>query len=252
MPTLGELKVKVFADGADLTVIEEMSMNPLIKGFTTNPTLMRKASVRDCRSFAFEVLGIVSPRPVCFEVFSDDFSEMERQAMEIGSWGENVYVKIPITNTLGEFSGPLIRRLSDAGLQLNVTSLMTVGQVERVLTCLSGKTKSYISVFAGRIADTGRDPLPVMAMAVELLRSHPKAELIWASPRELLNIFHADGVGCHIITATNDILAKLGLVGKDLDTFSLETVQMFRQDAVKAGYTIEVLQSVVAQERGKL
>lgn len=251
MPTLSDLKVKIFADGADISVIEELSVNPLIKGFTTNPTLMRKANIRDYRSFALEVLGIVSSRPVSFEVFSDDFCEMEQQALEIASWGKNVYVKIPVTNTLGEFSGPLIARLSEAGVQLNVTALMTVCQVEKVLVCLSHQTKSFISVFAGRIADTGRDPSPIMAEAVELLRPHADTELIWASPRELLNVFHAEESGCHIITATNDILAKLQLVGKDLDTFSLETVRMFRHDAVKAGYSIELLESTASQERGK-
>jgi len=240
MPDLGDLKIKIFADGADLSVIVRMSKDPLIKGFTTNPTLMRKANVRDYRAFAFEVLKIVPDRPVSFEVFSDDFPEMEQQALEIAAWGENVYVKIPVTNTHGELSGPLIRRLSAAGVQVNVTALLTADQVTKVANCLSDDTRSFVSVFAGRIADTGRDPIPIMAQAVKLLSSQPKAELIWASPRELLNIFQADSVGCHIITATSDVLAKLHLVGKDLDTFSLETVQMFRQDALKAGYTIEI------------
>lgn len=240
MAELGQLKIKIFADGADLNTISEMSRNPLIEGFTTNPTLMRKANVRDYRSFAQEVISIVSDRPVSFEVFSDDFEEMERQALEIASWAENVYVKIPVTNTRGESSGPLIRRLSSAGVQVNVTALLTLDQVAQVAKCMSGSSKSFISVFAGRIADTGRDPTPIMAQAVRLLRPQPSIELIWASPRELLNIFQADSVGCHIITATNDVLAKLPLVGKDLQDFSLETVQMFRQDAVKAGYYIEV------------
>jgi transaldolase len=248
---VGELKVKIFADGADLGVISEMSQNPLIKGFTTNPTLMRKANVRDYRAFALEVLRIVPNRPVSFEVLSDDFSEMEQQALEIASWGENVYVKIPITDTLGEFSGSLVKRLSAVGVQLNVTALMTTGQVQRVLTCLSEDTRSFISVFAGRIADTGRDPIPIMAQAVELVRAHPKAKLIWASPRELLNIFQADSIGCHIITVTDDVLAKIHMVGKDLDTLSLETVRMFRQDALKAGYTIQLPQPITTQERKK-
>jgi transaldolase len=172
---------------------------------------------------------------------------MEQQALEIASWGENVYVKIPITNTLGEFSGLLIEQLSAAGVQLNVTALMTVSQVERVLTYLSDNTRNFVSVFAGRIADTGRDPLPIIAQAVKLLSSHPRTELIWASPRELLNIFQADSVGCHVITATNDVLSKFHLVGKDLDAFSLETVQMFRQDALKAGYSIEIPRSITIE-----
>ena len=242
MPDLRDLKIKIFADSADLDTISQMSKNPLIKGFTTNPTLMRKANVRDYRIFACEVLRIVPDRPVSFEVFSDDFPEMEQQALEIAAWAQNVYVKIPITNTHGEFSGPLIRRLSAAGVQVNVTALLTADQVAKVASSLSDDTKSFVSVFAGRIADTGRDPIPIMAQAVELLSSQSKAELIWASPRELLNIFQADSVGCHIITATSDVLAKLHLVGKDLDTFSLETVQMFRRDALEAGYTIEISQ----------
>lgn len=242
MPALSELRVKLFADGADLGVISRMSGNPLIKGFTTNPTLMRKANVQDYRAFALDVLRIVTDRPVSFEVFSDDFDEMEQQALEIASWGENVFVKIPVTNTRGVFSGPLIKRLSEAGVQLNVTALMTPNQVAEVVEHLSDRTKSFVSVFAGRIADTGRDPMPIMAKAVKLLGSHPSVEMIWASPRELLNIFQADSVGCHIITATNDVLSKLDLIDKDLDTFSLETVHMFWQDALNAGYTIEVSQ----------
>lgn len=242
MTDLRGLRVKIFADGAELAGISEMYKNSVIKGFTTNPTLMRKANVRDYRTFALEVLKIVPDRPVSFEVFSDIFPEMERQAFEIASWGENVYVKIPVTNTHGEFSGPLIKRLSSAGVQVNMTALLTLGQVSEVLNCLSDDTKSFVSVFAGRIADTGRDPVPIMAQAVELVSSHPKAELIWASPRELLNIFQADSIGCHIITATNDILAKLPLVGKDLGIFSLETIQMFRQDALKAGFNIKISQ----------
>ncbi|MCK4598737.1 transaldolase [Candidatus Bipolaricaulota bacterium] len=240
MPDLRDVKVKIFADGADLSVITRMSKDPLIKGFTTNPTLMRKANVRDYRRFALEVLNVVPDRPVSLEVFSDDFSEMEQQALAIASWGENVYVKIPVTNTHGEFSGPLIKRLSAAGVQVNVTALLTTEQVAKVANCLSDDTKAFVSVFAGRIADTGRDPIPIMAQAVKLLSSHPKAKLIWASPRELLNIFQADSTGCHIITATSDVLAKLHLIGKDLDTFSLETVQMFRRDALEAGYAIEI------------
>lgn len=240
MPALDELKVKIFADGADLGVISQLSGNPLIKGFTTNPTLMRKANVEHYRAFAHDVLRIVDDRPVSLEVFSDDFDEMELQALEIASWGRNVYVKIPVSTTWGEFSGPLIKRLTGAGVQVNVTALMTVGQVARVLENLTDDTRSFVSVFAGRIADTGRDPVPTMAEAVSLLRQHPGAELIWASPRELLNIFQADAAGCHVITVTTDVLAKLRMVGKDLETLSLETVRMFREDAVKAGYTISV------------
>jgi transaldolase len=244
MPDIKDLKVKLFADGADLGVIKKMAANPLIKGFTTNPTLMRKAGVSDYRGFALDVLKVVTDRPVSFEVFSDDFEEMELQALEIASWGPNVFVKIPVTNTKRETSGPLIRRLSNAGVQLNVTALMTAEQVSDVLDNLSGLTKNFISVFAGRIADTGRDPVPIMTESVKIMRDYPQTELIWASPRELLNVIQADAVGCHVITATDDILKKLDLVGKDLDTFSLETVYMFWQDAEKAGYTIDVRQPV--------
>ena len=246
MIALNKLKIKLFADGADLSAISRLSANPLIKGFTTNPTLMRKANVQDYRAFALDMLKIVTDRPVSFEVFSDDFEEMEQQAFEIASWGENVFVKIPVTNTRGVFSGPVIKRLSGAGVQVNVTALMSLNQVAQVADNLSNHTKSFISVFAGRIADTGRDPVPIMAKAVKLLDSHPNIEMIWASPRELLNIFQADSVGCHIITATNDVLAKLDLIGKDLDVFSLETVHMFWQDALNAGYTIEISQPAVS------
>ena len=251
MPDLSDLKVKIFADGADLKDIARLSQDPLIKGFTTNPTLMRKANVSSYRDFAVDLLAIVPDRPVSFEVFSDEFAEMEQQAHEVASWGNNIYVKVPVTNTRGEFSGPLVKRLSADGVQLNVTALMTAAQVEKVRDCLSNDTKSIVSVFAGRIADTGRDPMPIMARAVELLSSRPKAELIWASPRELLNIFQADAVGCHIITATSDVLAKLQGVGKDLDKFSLETVQMFRRDALAAEYFIKVQESVQAPSPGR-
>ena|SRR6185295_7821282 len=234
-----DLKVKLFADGADLTGIREMAANPMIKGFTTNPTLMRKAGVADYKSFALQVLGVVKDLPISFEVFDDDFAEMEKQALEIASWGKNVNVKIPVTNTRGEFCGPLAERLSRGGVQLNVTAVMTVDQVKRVADRLSPDTPAIVSVFAGRIADTGRDPVPIMAESVKVLKSRPKAELIWASPRELLNIFQADAIGCHIITATNDILKKLSLVGKDLDRYSLETVEMFYKDAKAAGYRID-------------
>lgn len=233
------LKVKLFADGADLGGIQEMAKNPAISGFTTNPTLMRKAGVVDYKSFALEVLKIVPTRPVSFEVFADDFATMERQAMEIASWGPNVNVKIPVTNTRGEFCGPLVKRLSEAGVKLNVTAVMTLDQVQRIVDQLAEKTPAIVSVFAGRIADTGCDPVPLMAEAVAILKSKPRTELIWASPRELLNIFQADAVGCHIITATNDILKKLQLVGKDLNAYSLETVEMFYKDAQAAGFDIK-------------
>src|ERR1043166_7209623 len=239
MSWLDKLKVRIFADGADLKGIATLAANPLVKGFTTNPTLMRKAGIPDYRAFALEVLKIVGDRPVSFEVFSDEFADMEKQAMEIASWGSNVYVKIPVTNTRREFAGDLIRRLARAGVQLNITALLTNDQVKAVLECLSTETRSCVSVFAGRVADTGRDPVPLMAEAVQLLKSNPKAELIWASPRELLNVFHADAVGCHIITVTHDILNKLSLVGKDLAEYSLDTVKMFYNDAKSAGFKIE-------------
>ncbi len=236
--TVQKLKIKLFADGADIKGIAEMAANPLIKGFTTNPTLMRKAGIADYKAFAKEAIAAVGGRPISFEVFADDFEEMERQAQEIASWGGNVNVKIPVTNTRGEFSGALVERLSSAGIAVNVTALMTLEQVERVTERLAHETPAIISVFAGRVADTGVDPEPLMAEAVRIMRSRPKAELIWASPRELLNVFQAERVGCHIITATNDILKKLSLVGKDLGHYSLETVKMFYEDAQAAGYNI--------------
>ncbi len=236
--TIANLKVKLFADGADLAGIKEMAANPAIKGFTTNPTLMRKAGVSDYKAFALQALQVVGGRPISFEVFADEFGEMGKQAHEIASWGRNIYVKIPVTNTKGEFSGPLVERLTRAGIQVNVTALTTVDQVKRVADRLAPETPAIISVFAGRIADTGRDPVPIMAEAVKIMKKKPKSELIWASPRELLNIFQADEVGCHVITATNDILKKLPLIGKDLDAYSLETVEMFHKDAKAAGYSI--------------
>jgi transaldolase len=230
--------VKLFADGADLAGIRQMAARPNIRGFTTNPTLMRKAGVSDYKAFAADVLKVVPDRPVSFEVFADDFSDMEAQAHEIASWGRNVNVKIPVTNTKGEFAGALVERLSRAGVAVNVTAVMTLDQVKRITDRLDAKTPAIISVFAGRIADTGRDPMPIMREAVQIMKAKPLAELIWASPRELLNVFQADAVGCHIITATNDILNKLPLVGKDLDKYSLETVEMFYKDATAAGFTI--------------
>ena len=232
------LNVKVYADGADRATMLEMYANPLIAGFTTNPTLMRKSGVSDYKAFAKEILQQIPDRPVSFEVFADDFGEMERQAAEIASWGENVLVKIPITNTQGKSSRPLLRRLARAGIRVNVTALLTLKQVREASECLADGPPAKVSVFAGRIADTGRDPVPLMAAAVELLRPYANLELIWASPRELLNIFQADAIGCHIITATADILRKLVLVGKDLREYSLETVRMFYEDARKAGYQL--------------
>ncbi|TAL48899.1 transaldolase [Patescibacteria group bacterium] len=238
MTDVKKLKIKLFADGADLAGIREMAANPAIAGFTTNPTLMRKAGVADYKVFALEALGVVGNRPISFEVFADDFAEMERQAREIASWGSNIYVKVPVTNTKGQFSGSLIERLSHAGVQLNVTAVLTLDQVERITDKLAPEIPAIVSVFAGRIADTGRDPIPLMAKAVEILESKPKTELIWASPRELLNVFQAESVGCHIITASNDILKKLSLVGKDLSAYSLETVRQFYDDAKAAGYSV--------------
>jgi transaldolase len=239
MKTLDELSVKIFADGADLPGMLEMYRNPLIKGFTTNPTLMRKAGIRDYRLFGREVLIAIPDRPISFEVFADDFREMEFQATEIAGWGKNVYVKIPVTNTRGESTGPLVRRLAQSGVRLNVTALFTLEQVREIGDCLAAGPQAFISVFAGRIADTGVDPVPLMRCAVEHLRAMPNVELIWASPRELLNVFHADDVGCHVITVTNDVLKKLELVGKDLSLYSLETVRMFYQDGQSAGYTFD-------------
>lgn len=238
MTDIKSLKVKLFADGADLAGIREMAADPSIKGFTTNPTLMRKAGITDYKAFALQVLEVIGGRPISFEVFADEFDEMEKQAREIASWAPNVNVKIPVTNTRGEFCGDLVERLSGAGVQLNVTAVMTVDQVRRIAERLAPQTAAIVSVFAGRIADTGRDPVPLMAEAVRVLEARPKAELIWASPRELLNIFHADQIGCHIITVTHDILKKLTFVGKDLDDFSLETVKMFYDDAAKAGFRL--------------
>jgi transaldolase len=238
---LDQLHIQVFADGADRDAMLELAAQPHIAGLTTNPTLMRKAGITDYRAFAQSVLSEIKKKPISFEVFSDDFREMERQAHEIASWGANVYVKIPVTNTRAESSAKLIRRLARAGVKQNVTALMTLEQVAEVSTALGGDVPSYISVFAGRIADTGRDPMPIMTAAVQTMRPTPNQRLIWASPREVLNIFQADQIGCHIITVTNDLLKKLGSVGKDLAQFSLETVQMFHDDAQAAGFTLPIL-----------
>lgn len=238
MESLSELKVKIFADGADKAGMLELYAKPYIKGFTTNPTLMRKAGVRDYRAFALDILQAIPDRPISFEVFADDFVEMERQAHEIASWGDQVYAKIPATNTRREPLYDLVKRLSKAGVKVNVTALLTLTQVRMAAECLASDVPSLVSVFAGRIADTGRDPVPMMAAAVELLKLAPRAELVWASPRELLNIFQANAIGCHIITATSDILNKIPLIGKDLDDFSLDTVKMFYSDARQAGYEL--------------
>lgn len=238
MKFIDDLHIQMFADGADLPGIRTLSEVPFIRGFTTNPTLMRKSGVKDYAHFAKEVLALIGKRPVSFEVFADEFDEMEMQALKIASWGPNVNVKIPVTNTRGESSEQLVERLARAGIQVNVTALMTIEQVRRIAACLKRASPSFISVFAGRVADTGRDPVPMMAEAVRVLEDYPNIKLIWASPRELLNIFQADAIGCHVITVTSDVLKKLPLVGKSLDDYSLETVQMFYRDARSAGYQL--------------
>lgn len=239
MNRLSKLRIKIFADGADKQGMLEMYSNSLIKGFTTNPTLMQRAGIDDYRAYAREIVTAIPDRAISFEVLSDDFEEMELQAFEISSWGENVYVKVPVTNTLRQPSNRLLRSLARAGVKVNATALMTLDQVRAVSECLADGPSAFVSVFAGRVADTGRDPVPMMAAAVELLRPYPNLELIWASPRELFNIFQADTVGCHIITATNDILKKLALVGKDLHDYSLDTVKMFHDDACRAGIVLD-------------
>lgn len=238
MSRIEDLKVKIFADGADRAGMLEMYATPFVKGLTTNPTLMRKAGISDYKSFSLDILKAIPDRPISLEVFSDELADMERQAMEIASWGANVYVKIPVMNTRRENSYNLIERLAARKVKVNVTALMTLTQVRDVVAVLDPAVPSYVSVFAGRVADTGRDPLAMMAAAVELLKLAPASELIWASPREVLNIFHADSIGCHVITVTNDILKKLALVGKNLDDYSLETVKMFADDAIAAGYKL--------------
>lgn len=235
---LSDLRVKLFADGADKAGMLEMYAKPYIKGFTTNPTLMRKAGISDYRIFARDILASIKDRPISFEVFADDVENMERQAKEISTWGDNVYVKIPVTNTKSRPTTELVHKLSHAGVKLNITALMTVEQVRTVTSAVIGGAPCCISVFAGRIADSGRDPMPIMRQSVEIMRASPNAELIWASPRELLNVMQAEEVGCHIITATNDILKKLELIGKDLTEFSLDTVRMFHDDATKAGFSL--------------
>ena len=238
MKKIENLNVKIFADGADKDGMLEMYSKPFIKGLTTNPTLMKKAGITDYKMFCLDILTEIKDKPLSFEVFSDDFSEMERQALEIASWGENVYVKIPITNTRQEACYPLVKKLASQKVKLNVTAMMTLEQVANVVAVLQPDVPSYVSVFAGRVADTGIDPVPLMTKAVEMLKEKPAAELIWASPRELLNVFQADEIGCHVITVTNDILKKLSLVGYDLNEYSLDTVKMFYADAVAAGYKL--------------
>ena len=232
-------KIKIFADGASLPSILAAAKNPRIAGFTTNPTLMRKDGVSDYRAFAKEVLAHVKTQPISFEVFADEFAEMRRQALEIKTWGDNVYVKIPITNTRRESAIPLVKELASSGVKLNVTAICALEQVAAAAKALAGGAPSVISVFAGRVADTGRDPVPLMREALALCRAADREiELLWASPRELLNIIQAAEVGCDIITVTPDLLKKLDLVGKDLADYSLETVQMFFRDAQAAGYVL--------------
>lgn len=233
-----DLKIKLFADGADKAAMLEMYRNPSIQGFTTNPTLMRKAGIADYTSFAREIVQAIPDRPISFEVFADDFNEMERQARVIAGWGPNVNAKIPITNTKGEPCFDLVRKLTREGIKLNITALLTLDQVRCVASSLQGGAPAFVSVFAGRIADTGIDPVPIMSASLQEIAGLPGVELIWASPRELLNVVQADAIGCHIITATSDILKKLSILGKDLAQYSLETVQMFHDDARSSGFTL--------------
>ena len=236
--SMDDLKIKLFADGADKEGMLKLYRDPRIQGFTTNPTLMRKAAVADYEAFARDILEAIPDRPISFEVFSDEFGDMRRQACKIAGWGENVYVKIPVTNTAGESAAALVKELAASGVKLNVTALLTPKQVACIAEAMAGGPRGVISVFAGRIADTGVDPGPLMAESLEIVRPHANIELLWASCRELLNIFQADAVGCHIVTVTNDILKKLPMVGKDLTELSRDTVCMFREDAVKAGYAL--------------
>jgi transaldolase len=231
-------QVKIFADGADIAGVRELCQDPRIAGFTTNPTLMRQAGVTDYEAFGRDVLEVVGDRPVSFEVLSDEFDEMESQALKLASWGPNVFVKIPITNSRAESSAKLITALSEQGVNVNVTAIMTEEQIRTAAENLCAGRAGYVSVFAGRIADSGRDPLPIMRTAVSILQPHEQLELIWASPREVLNIVQAASVGCHVITVTHDLLKKLPLLGRDLDAFSLDTVQMFYRDAVAAGLSL--------------
>ena len=238
MKKINNLKVKIFADGADRNKMLEMYNKDFIKGLTTNPTLMNKAGIRDYKAFCLDILSDIKNKPISFEVFSDDFEEMERQALEIASWGSNVYVKIPIMNTKKIPCYSTVRKLALEKVKLNITALMTLDQVVQISKVLSPAVPSYVSVFAGRIADTGVDPVPLMKKSLNILQALPFNELIWASPRELLNIFQADEIGCHVITVTQDILKKLDLIGYDLNEYSLDTVKMFFNDAVVAGYKL--------------
>ncbi len=233
-----DLNVKIFADGADLDAILKLAADRRISGFTTNPTLMWKAGLTDYAEFAQLLLEQITSHPISFEVFADDREEIRRQAMLISRWGENVYVKIPVSTTAGESMAPLVRELSESGVKVNVTALFTTAQVELITEAVKDGAPSYISVFAGRIADAGIDPVPIMARAVQIMIAAPRSELIWASPREILNVVQAEQVGCHVITMTGDLLAKLDLLGKDLMQYSLETVQMFHRDAAAAGFTL--------------
>ena len=235
------LRVKIFADGADRNAIAELASNPVVSGFTTNPTLMRAAGVADYEAFARDIVELVPELPISLEVFSDDFGEMEQQARTISQWGENVFVKVPVTNTRGESAAEVVRHLVAEGVRLNVTALTTVRQVEEIAAALKGSTAAFVSVFAGRIADTGRDPSPIMAESVAVLRPPPQLQLSWASPREVLNILHADAVGCHVITVTQQLLAKLPWLGRDLEGVSLDTVRMFHDDARAANYSLPTL-----------
>lgn len=238
MKNIHDLRIQIFADGADRDGMLDMYEKPYIKGLTTNPTLMKKAGITEYAAFCKDILTQIKDKPLSFEVFSDDFDEMERQAMEIASWGDNVYVKIPVTNTKKETCYELVKKLGRKNVKINVTAIMTLTQVRDVVAALNPTVPSYVSVFAGRVADTGRDPVPMMAAAVEMLKVAQSAELIWASPRELLNIFQADEIGCQVITVTNDILKKMTLIGYDLENYSLDTVKMFYKDAVDAGFSL--------------
>lgn len=239
MTNLADLKVKIFADGAHRERVKALSSEPWIRGFTTNPTLMRSAGVDDYASFAHELLELVPDRPISFEVIADELGEIERQARLIASWGGNVYVKVPITTTRGEPTADVVRRLSASGIKVNLTALMTVGQVEDAASWLADGPGAFVSVFAGRIADSGRDPIPIISEALDLLAPYPHEELIWASPREVLNVVQADAIGCHVITVTDAILKRLPNLGRALDEYSLDTVKMFHRDAQAAGYTLE-------------
>jgi len=236
---LDALRVKIFADGADCARVAERCREPWIKGFTTNPTLMRGAGVADYRTFAKELLALVPDRPISFEVIADDLAEIDRQAREIATWGENVFVKVPVTNTRRETMARVARSLAGDGIKVNVTAVMTVPQVAEAASWLAEGPAGFVSVFAGRVADTGRDPMPIMTSALERMASYPHLELIWASPREVLNVIQADAIGCHVITVTDSILERLPTLGRDLDEFSLDTVKMFHRDAEAAGYALE-------------